>query len=112
MIHSLKHYTETDTFPLCSQCQRIGIFRNIAITDKRLITVVNKTVVIHITIFQVTHFDCPISRLRKVWIGKIGRSDKSVADQTKVLIDGMTFTFTVIRLQRRFVHTDNLIAGM
>ena len=56
MIYTLEHNAESPVLVIGTQIKRIHIFRNITITDERFVAVVNKTVLVHIAILQVTHF--------------------------------------------------------
>ena len=51
MVYPLKHDTEPDTFIFTAQCQCIRVFRNVTITDKSFISAVDKSVIVHVTVF-------------------------------------------------------------
>mgnify|MGYP002253188400 CR=1 FL=1 len=68
MIYSLKHDAESDAFVFASQRQGVSVFGNIAIADKCFITAIDKSVSVHITVFQVAYLYIAESRNRKIGI--------------------------------------------
>ena len=55
VINTLEHHTETNAFVIASQGKCIRIFRYIAITNECFVSFVNKTIIIHIAIFQIAY---------------------------------------------------------
>ena len=112
MIYSLKHDAESDAFVFASQRQGVSVFGNIAIADKCFITAIDKSVSVHITVFQVACLYVAESRNRKIGIVQVGLGHKTIAYQTEVLVDRMTFLFAICCLCGGFVHVPDFIAGV
>ena len=96
MAYSLEHHAHTQTFPAASERDGIGILRYITVTYECLVTLVNETVVIHITILQVTRLQIiGIGRPWQITAVDICLCDKSVSHESVELSYRMSLCLTI-----------------